>query len=305
MIYITTYIVRFDNLSWTVNKTDDLPHEAIQIIFRLSPRSTKLQTISYIIEAISKCPIKWLKPINANKWLIDMDQLKQSFDKLKSLEWLKGNIVVSPEFNPNILKGDRWEPASLIFIISSFNIKIQQETKGLGNITGNTNEISYYMEKFSKDNADNRCCAFLMMKYEDTELHQRISRTIKETCKTHNIRVLRADDKEYAEDLLTNIRVYMHGCNFGIAVYERLVEDEFNPNVSLEVGYMMALKKPVCLLKDNTLKHLLVDLIGRLYREFDTQDPENSIPLELNRWLVDKGLINRELELLEGPDDWG
>jgi len=294
MIYITTYLVRLDNLRWTVNKTDDLPHEAIQIIFRLSLRSTRLQTISYIIEAISKCPIKWLKPINDEEWLIDLDQLKQSFDKLKSLEWLKGNIVVSPEFNPNVLKGDRWEPASLIFIISSFNIKKQQETKALGDMTGNANEILSYMEKFSNDNMDIKCCAFLMMKYEDTELHQRISRTIRETCKRHNIRVLRADDKEYAEDLLTNIKVYMHGCKFGIALFERLVEDDFNPNVSLEVGYMMALKKPVCLLKDRTLKYLQVDLIGKLYREFDPQKPEDSIPIELNKWLVDKGFIDKE-----------
>ena len=82
----------------------------------------------------------------------------------------------------------------------------------------------------------------------------------------------------------------MHGCGFGIAVIERLQDDDFNPNVSLEVGYMLALGKPICLLKDKTHKTLQSDLGGKLYRPFDTQDPEASIPPVLSDWLRDKGL---------------
>jgi hypothetical protein len=74
-------------------------------------------------------------------------------------------------------------------------------------------------------------------------------------------------------------------CGFGIAVFERLTQDQFNPNVSLEVGYMMALRKPVCLLKDLTLHSLSSDLAGKIYENFDVQRPEETLPLALDNWL--------------------
>lgn len=82
----------------------------------------------------------------------------------------------------------------------------------------------------------------------------------------------------------------MHGCGSGIAVFERLEEENFNPNVAFEVGYMLAMKKPVCLLKDRTLTTLHADLMGKIYKEFDPQNPSKTIPAVLSRWLADKGL---------------
>jgi len=82
----------------------------------------------------------------------------------------------------------------------------------------------------------------------------------------------------------------MYGCHFGIAVFDRIEADDFNPNVALEVGYMLALNKSVCLLKDRTLKALHADLVGRLYRHFDPQNILNTIPTELSKWMSDKDL---------------
>jgi nucleoside 2-deoxyribosyltransferase len=84
----------------------------------------------------------------------------------------------------------------------------------------------------------------------------------------------------------------MHGCGFGIAVFERLEEESFNPNVSLEVGYMLALGKPVLILKYKTLKKIQTDLIGRLYKEFDPQNPKETIPEKVLRWLKDKRIVS-------------
>jgi nucleoside 2-deoxyribosyltransferase len=81
----------------------------------------------------------------------------------------------------------------------------------------------------------------------------------------------------------------MHGCGFGIAVFDRIEEESFNPNISLEVGYMLALKKPLCILKDRTLKTLHSDLVGRLYRVFDPLDPKATIYAQIAPWLRDKG----------------
>jgi 16S rRNA G966 N2-methylase RsmD len=43
-------------------------------------------------------------------------------------------------------------------------------------------------------------------------------------------------------------------------------------------------------LKDQTLRALHTDLVGKLYREFDPQRPKGTIPKEIERWLTDKGL---------------
>ena len=83
----------------------------------------------------------------------------------------------------------------------------------------------------------------------------------------------------------------MHGCGFCVAVFERIEQEAFSPDISLEVGYMMALGKPVCILKDRTLKVLHSDLIGRLYRDFDPLDAGETIQKQMHPWLVDKGFV--------------
>jgi hypothetical protein len=135
--------------------------------------------------------------------------------------------------------------------------------------------------------------AFILMQFRDTKAHEQIARAIKEGLAAHGITGVRADDKDYHDDLFPNIVTYMHGCGIGVAVFERIEEERFNPNVSLEVGYMYAMGKQLCLLKDRTLTALHTDLMGKLYREFDPYDPDGTIPPQLSRWLNDRGLSRR------------
>jgi nucleoside 2-deoxyribosyltransferase len=153
-------------------------------------------------------------------------------------------------------------------------------------------EIRDSLAGFQGDHPDQAKVAFIMMRFEPTAAHQQIADTIKETLHSHGLTAVRADDKEYHTDTYWNIVTYMHGCGFGIAVFERLQTNEFNPNVALEVGYMLALRKQVCLLKDKTLTALQTDLFGKLYRPFNTQDIKQSIPPELSKWLTDKGYVH-------------
>ena len=152
-------------------------------------------------------------------------------------------------------------------------------------------EIHESLKKFMSDNPDFHRNAFIMMQFGDTPAHNQILLSIKNVLKRYGINALRADEKEYHEDLFPNVLTYIHGSKFGIAVFERLEEDEFNPNVSLEVGYLRALKKPICLLRDKTLKALQTDLVGKLYKSFNPQDIENTISKELEKWLRDKDII--------------
>ncbi|WP_430493716.1 hypothetical protein, partial [Escherichia coli] len=70
-----------------------------------------------------------------------------------------------------------------------------------------------------------------------------------------------------------------------------ITEDNFNPNVSLEVGYMMGMGKQVLLLKDKTLSSLHTDLAGKLYKPFDVFDIGSSLSTHIGKWLSDKGFL--------------
>lgn len=153
-------------------------------------------------------------------------------------------------------------------------------------------DITESLASFNKDHPDSQKVAFIMMRFSDTKAHQEILNVIKKTLKTYGIDGVRSDDKEYHEDLLSNVKTYLHGCGFGIAVFERIETESFNPNVSLEVGYMLALGKQVCYLKDKTLSTLHADIIGKLYKEFDPHDSEGTIPSQITKWLKDKGIIS-------------
>jgi len=151
-------------------------------------------------------------------------------------------------------------------------------------------EIASGIEKFKQDHPTGNKTAFIIMQFGSTKLHESIVSCIKTSLEKHNITALRADDKEYMDDLFPNVKVYMHACDFGVAVFDRITEDDFNPNVTLEVGYMLGLGKNVLLLKDKTLKSLSTDLTGRLYKQFDTSEVLKTMPKQIDAWLSDKGL---------------
>ena len=156
--------------------------------------------------------------------------------------------------------------------------------------TGIPAELAESALKFATVHPDPAKVAFIMMRFGTTAAHTEIVNSIKTVLASRGITGLRADDKQYHDDLFPNILTYMYGSGFGIAVFERLESDDFNPNVSLEVGYMLGLRKPVCLLKDRTLRMLHTDLVGKLYRSFDPQHPSTTISSEVEQWLKDKGL---------------
>ena len=135
-----------------------------------------------------------------------------------------------------------------------------------------------------------------MMQFSKSTAHDQVWSAIRHALDPHQFVVLRADSKQYHDNLLMNILTYVYGCRFGIAVFERIESEAFNPNVALEVGYMMGLGKPVCYLKERTLHTLHTDLVGQLYREFDLQTCEETIPPSLLKWMNDKGLMAQRLE---------
>lgn len=156
-----------------------------------------------------------------------------------------------------------------------------------------TPEIAVSLDRLRERYPNYRRCGFLIMRFAATKPYSRIVDAICEAARRHDLHILRADAHEFHADLLSNIKTYLHGCSFGIAVYDRIRTDEPNANVGFEVGYMIAMNKPVLLLKDETLPNLQADLAGKLYKGFDPHDPEGTIPPQLEKWLEDYGIVIR------------
>ncbi|MFA4859594.1 hypothetical protein [Methanoregula sp.] len=151
-------------------------------------------------------------------------------------------------------------------------------------------EIQESLKKFKLDHPDPKKVAFIMMQFGNTQDHTNILSALRKSLAESGLKGLRADDKAYHSDTYFNILTYLHGCGFGIAVFEIISQESFNPNVSLEVGYLLGLDKPICLLKEENLETLPSDLVGKLYREFTIKNCNISVGNSVKKWLNDWGL---------------
>lgn len=82
----------------------------------------------------------------------------------------------------------------------------------------------------------------------------------------------------------------MEACHFGIAVFEKIKKPDINPNVSLELGYMIARNRECLVLKEKSLRHLGTDLRGQTYREFDSSKIKFTVLGEVADWLREVGV---------------
>jgi protein-tyrosine-phosphatase len=141
--------------------------------------------------------------------------------------------------------------------------------------------------------------AFLMMRFEDTLVNRDVVAEVRASLSRYAISVLRADQQSYADSLWENVRLYMDACDLGIAVFDQTASRDFNPNVSLELGYMMASgKKRLLLLKDRHLPRLPSDLVGHLCKEFDPTDVAPTVRLATLSWLRDVGIAKSTAQKL-------
>ena len=137
------------------------------------------------------------------------------------------------------------------------------------------------------DNPDYLANCFIIMPFHSTAFHSEIVSCLRMTLRGLGFNPLRADGKAYSEDVMVNIEAYLYGCRFAVAVHDRFLSDDHNANVALEVGYCMGMKKPLCLLKEKSVKALPSDLQGRIYVSFDGTRIEKSLNSALKKWLSD------------------
>ncbi|EMQ99563.1 hypothetical protein ADIAG_00663 [Paeniglutamicibacter gangotriensis Lz1y] len=160
----------------------------------------------------------------------------------------------------------------------------------LGDI-GHVRHLENDLMRFLEDHPEPSRNVFIMMRFSDTPQMKQIHDAIVAGLAEHGMNAVRADDRDYTGELWSNIEVYLTGCQYGIAVFEDIELRDFNPNVSLELGYLMGRGKRTLLLKEKRLPKIPSDVVHRLYKEFDGYDIENSIRREVGQW------ISRDLRL--------
>jgi hypothetical protein len=110
-------------------------------------------------------------------------------------------------------------------------------------------EIAMSLDRLRAKYPDPKKLGFLVMRFTAAKPFSKIVETIKKTGEQYGLTIIRADENEFHADLWGNVRTHLHGCGFGIAIYERIETNEPNANVGLEVGYLLAMNKPVLLLR--------------------------------------------------------
>ena len=266
------------------------------------------EALRIVEHTLKRNSVSWISP-DKGEWLVDLDELKRSVAGLNFMpeyrldhreaittlggaDWLQGKALIMPEVENEERVAYRGSQYERVKYTTNVRLYITPEDARRVIVASETPvEIRESLERFVEDHPDPDRAAFVMMRYGETRAHREITAAVKDGLAAHGIAGLRADDKRYHNDLYYNILTYMHGCGHGVAVFERIEQESFNPNVALEVGYMLALRKEVCLLKDKTLPTLHGDLVGRLYDPFDPQDAAGTIPDKLSKWLSDKGLV--------------
>ena len=288
MFYLNGIPVLSGDIHWQFGPGRPGEEEGLRLALHLSSFSRQYQrrqALKAIEGVLARNNATWIKP-GLREWTLDLDAIRQVFSPLNGVAWLTGTVAIEPEFETQereVFDSVTYEASVTFYIIPT-------EFRRMSNLSDPPVEIKESLQRFQVDHPDPKKVAFIMMQFGKTRAHDDIIRAITDSLAAAGIAGLRADEKQYHDDLFPNVLTYIYGCGFGIAVFERLEAEQFNPNVSLEVGYMFALRKPTCLLKDRTLKTLHTDLVGKIYREFDPQDPIGSIPDQLKQWMSDKGI---------------
>jgi hypothetical protein len=150
--------------------------------------------------------------------------------------------------------------------------------------------IEPFLHSLLRDHPLTERNVFLVMRFKEEAPFPDIVEAVRRTCGERGLDVLRADDKEYTEDLWDNVLTYMYGCDQAVAIFDQINYREFNPNIALEVGFLRAQCKRVLLLKDIAIPILPTDIVGKIYRTFNTYAALETIPPQINKWLQDYGI---------------
>jgi len=216
---------------------------------------------------------------------IDIDEIRETAVK-------KGMLCIKKSFNEN----SRQSLASMVKAFAYLSSDPRRMPNGQIIPYGFT-KLEESIRKFYSDK-QRHCCdynknVFIMTRFlpRNPQLEE-IDCTLRNSLATHGLYAHRADDNCYMTDrnLWDNVCTYMICCKYGVAVLEDIIQEEFNPNVALEYGFMRGLGKHTLLLKEKRF-HPRADILGTLYSEFDMLNINTTIDNAINQWVKEMDII--------------
>lgn len=235
---------------------------------------------------------------NFNEDMLNMstDEIWEVVEKLKELRFIR---LVTPEYFA--------DDCPFVSLTSLGKIEVEEGYPNLeseySSILKHPPEIKEALKEFWIDSPYEKN-VFVMMRYRSQDYFKEIEKTICDTLYIYDLEAKFAKEKAYEITLWDNIRVYMHGCKYGIVIFEEIDEREYNPNVSFELGYMHLQGKRCLLLKEHRMPKLPTDVCGHLYKDFDQMNIEDTIMTQIKEWiekdlgLLKKSEINERIEIL-------
>jgi protein-tyrosine-phosphatase len=126
---------------------------------------------------------------------------------------------------------------------------------------------------------------FVMMPFT-TSITNEIYEAVARAAKHHGLVPLRADMKQFAPVVWWNVLTYMIGSSYGIVIYEPKDCIPFNPNVSIEAGFMLGVDRQVLLLANQKLTSMPIDFSGRVFRTFSDTNISQSVFQAVSDWIT-------------------
>ncbi len=129
---------------------------------------------------------------------------------------------------------------------------------------------------------------FIMMHYGEHGDYERIERIVRDTLSLYGFKGTLARDHTYFRNLWDSVEHCIEYSRYGIVVCEQNpIRHEFNPNVAVELGYMMALRKEVLILKENEMQ-LPTNLQGLFCKKFSRRTLKKDLEKAIISWLSDR-----------------
>ena len=100
----------------------------------------------------------------------------------------------------------------------------------------------------------NRKVGFLIRKFEERNDRATLVNTVRDTFRLRGLTIVDANEKTLNPEAWGNVKEFLDHCTFGVVIIDNLSPTTagFNPNVFLEIGYLLALKKSIFILIQNS-----------------------------------------------------
>lgn len=133
----------------------------------------------------------------------------------------------------------------------------------------------------------------IMTPFRDQARYRELILAIKQELAENGLKGWIASDLTVHSQLWGNVQAFLIGCDCGVAILTRDSDEAgdgrgpvYNPNVTAELGYMLAHNKPMLLLKERQLDLLFTDISGFIHREFDLEAAERTVRPAVREWVT-------------------